>query len=283
MEDTQQWRSRTNSPTRYEQEKCECGTRSFACATRCHQASGLGNRNAGRRRKRDDHPHPRARICVSPQPSPVPANQLCQEFFRTDLTHTPGAAAVAPQARYVFFPKPSPIFHLSESCAPRIMNMLNLNYLLSFLPPLLRWSQDSDENDEKDHAGAHSHSGSEDRDRGEVSRSGLDGKPKTKPHVLLLRSPAEDGYCGSDKYEDAFKARGYTAVNVPVLETVYKNIDKLQGVVCRGGAAYAGVVVTSGRACGAWRLAVRQLAEGAARPGTGMSLGHPCHTGEYVC
>ncbi|PIL26198.1 hypothetical protein GSI_11953 [Ganoderma sinense ZZ0214-1] len=97
--------------------------------------------------------------------------------------------------------------------------------------------------------------------------TGLESQEKQKPHVLLLRTPAEDGYCGTDKYEDAFRARGYRAANVSVLETVYTNLDRLQEVVYRGGADYAGVVVTSGRACGAWRLAVRQLAEGAGYTG----------------
>ncbi|KAI0641004.1 tetrapyrrole biosynthesis uroporphyrinogen III synthase [Trametes meyenii] len=92
------------------------------------------------------------------------------------------------------------------------------------------------------------------------------------PTVLLLRSPAEDG--GPDKYEDALRARGYAAVSVPVLETVHKNLNALADVV-RGSAGskqlspradtdarYAGVIVTSGRACEAWRAVVQELAEG---------------------
>ncbi|KAI0669003.1 tetrapyrrole biosynthesis uroporphyrinogen III synthase [Trametes maxima] len=92
------------------------------------------------------------------------------------------------------------------------------------------------------------------------------------PTVLLLRSPTDDG--GPDKYEDALRARGYTAVSVPVLETVYKNLDALADVVRRGGRLplgadsnsdagyYAGVIMTSGRACEAWRAVIRELAEG---------------------
>ncbi|KAI1795419.1 tetrapyrrole biosynthesis uroporphyrinogen III synthase [Ganoderma leucocontextum] len=121
--------------------------------------------------------------------------------------------------------------------------MIMLNYLLSLLPSLLRWPTDDDPDSE---------------DKREPCPE-FEGKP----HVLLLRSPAEDGYCGTDKYEDAFRARGYPAANVPVLETVYTNIDRLRDVLRKGSAEYAGVVVTSGRACGAWRLAALQLAEGA--------------------
>ncbi|KAI8992799.1 tetrapyrrole biosynthesis uroporphyrinogen III synthase [Trametes punicea] len=85
-------------------------------------------------------------------------------------------------------------------------------------------------------------------------------------NVLLLRSPSEDGD-GPDKYEEAFRTRGYRAVSVPVLETVLKNLDALSEVVRRHGnlpklsaeGRYAGVIVTSGRACEAWRTVVHQL------------------------
>ncbi|RPD53618.1 tetrapyrrole biosynthesis, uroporphyrinogen III synthase [Lentinus tigrinus ALCF2SS1-6] len=87
--------------------------------------------------------------------------------------------------------------------------------------------------------------------------------------VLLLRSPSEDG--GPDKYEEAFHARGYRAVSIPVLETVHTNVEKLATIVRRAGRIeqqardvqdrrYTGVIVTSGRACEAWRHVVEQLA-----------------------
>ncbi|CDO69959.1 hypothetical protein BN946_scf184836.g33 [Trametes cinnabarina] len=84
-------------------------------------------------------------------------------------------------------------------------------------------------------------------------------------NVLLLRSPSEDG--GPDKYEEAFRARGYRPVSVPVLETVHKNLAKLSEVVRRGevlfdaseDTTYAGVIVTSGRACETWRTVVHDL------------------------
>ncbi|KAI0705998.1 tetrapyrrole biosynthesis uroporphyrinogen III synthase [Cerioporus squamosus] len=87
--------------------------------------------------------------------------------------------------------------------------------------------------------------------------------------VLLLRSPSEDGV--PDKYEEAIRKRGYRAVSIPVLETVHTNVEELANLVRRGGRIeqqtgnledrrYAGVIVTSGRACEAWRLVVEQLA-----------------------
>ncbi|KAI0632717.1 tetrapyrrole biosynthesis uroporphyrinogen III synthase [Trametes polyzona] len=98
----------------------------------------------------------------------------------------------------------------------------------------------------------------------------------SKRNVLLLRSPSESEDGGPDKYEEAFRARGYRPVSVAVLETVHKNLDRLADVVRRGGdcapgpgesegegegegARYAGVIVTSGRACEAWRAVVQEL------------------------
>ena len=77
-------------------------------------------------------------------------------------------------------------------------------------------------------------------------------------NVLLLRAPSEDSG-GPDKYEDAFRTRGYRAMNIPVLETVHTNLDKLKEYVRRGGSEYTGVIVTSARACEGWRLVVEEL------------------------
>ena len=99
-------------------------------------------------------------------------------------------------------------------------------------------------------------------------------------NVLLLRSPSEDTN-GPDKYEAAFRARGYGALSIPVLETVFTNADELAQIVRAGGQLrsshysrgeheatkdreggnerYAGVIVTSGRACEAWQAAVQHV------------------------
>ena len=92
-------------------------------------------------------------------------------------------------------------------------------------------------------------------------------------NVLLLRAPSEDAN-GADKYEEAFRTRGYRAVNVPVLETVHTNVDTLKQIVRGGGSGYAGVIITSGRAVEAWRLVVQQLMEEGEGEGTGAQLSH---------
>ncbi|EMD32831.1 hypothetical protein CERSUDRAFT_143432 [Gelatoporia subvermispora B] len=77
-------------------------------------------------------------------------------------------------------------------------------------------------------------------------------------NVLLLRSTPQDG---PDKYEEAFRARGYNPVSVPVLETVLKNIENLRDVILEGPArrSYGGVIVTSARACEAWRATMQRI------------------------
>lgn len=77
-------------------------------------------------------------------------------------------------------------------------------------------------------------------------------------NVLLLRNRTDDE---PDKYEDAFKASGYNPVCVPVLETGLVNLEDLEIILKRGNAAdaYAGVIITSARACEAWKAAVEQL------------------------
>ncbi|KAI0944313.1 hypothetical protein AcW1_002056 [Taiwanofungus camphoratus] len=76
------------------------------------------------------------------------------------------------------------------------------------------------------------------------------------PNVLLLRTPARN-----DQYESAFQSRGYTAISVPVLETVFRHLDELKKVMQNGPEArgYDGVVVTSGRSCEAWKTVALEL------------------------
>ncbi|KAF9264121.1 tetrapyrrole biosynthesis, uroporphyrinogen III synthase [Marasmius fiardii PR-910] len=75
-----------------------------------------------------------------------------------------------------------------------------------------------------------------------------------KSAVILLRAPSEV----NDKYDTAFSTSGYTALSVPVLETVLVNIVGLTNIV-QNGAEYDGVIVTSARACEAWRDVVDNL------------------------
>ncbi|GBE87008.1 tetrapyrrole biosynthesis uroporphyrinogen III synthase [Sparassis crispa] len=82
-------------------------------------------------------------------------------------------------------------------------------------------------------------------------------------NVLLLRAPSQDG---GDKYEDNIRTQGYTPVSVPVLETVLKNLPALKEIIQAGHSVkgYAGVIITSGRACEAWRTAVQELVSNSA-------------------
>ncbi|CCL99803.1 uncharacterized protein FIBRA_01827 [Fibroporia radiculosa] len=77
-------------------------------------------------------------------------------------------------------------------------------------------------------------------------------------HVLLLRASNTP-----DAYEYAFKSRGYNPLSVPVLETTSTSLDRLKDTITAGlsRCAYAGVVITSGRSCEAWKTVAGQLAQ----------------------
>ncbi|KAI0798174.1 tetrapyrrole biosynthesis, uroporphyrinogen III synthase [Abortiporus biennis] len=74
-------------------------------------------------------------------------------------------------------------------------------------------------------------------------------------HVLLLRSSQDV----PDRYEVAFKTRGFHPTSIPVLETVHVNLDELRNIVRAGGreSGFDGVIITSARACEAWREVVK--------------------------
>ncbi|KAF8349213.1 tetrapyrrole biosynthesis, uroporphyrinogen III synthase [Amanita rubescens] len=70
--------------------------------------------------------------------------------------------------------------------------------------------------------------------------------------VILLRAPSGDE---PDKYEAAFASARYLPVSIPVLQTTLINISLLADIISAGG--YSGVIVTSARACEAWKAAVQ--------------------------
>ncbi|TCD68562.1 hypothetical protein EIP91_010487 [Steccherinum ochraceum] len=80
-------------------------------------------------------------------------------------------------------------------------------------------------------------------------------------NVLLLRAPSRDGPA-PDKYEASFSALGYRPISIPVLETVLVNLSHLREVIREGPQmrGLGGVIVTSARACEAWRAVVEELA-----------------------
>lgn len=90
--------------------------------------------------------------------------------------------------------------------------------------------------------------------------------PDDMANVLLLRSPTRDA---PDKYEDTFRSYGYHPLSVPVLETVLENLDDLKAALTGGKIthAYGAVIITSGRACEAWRTAAVALEEQGGYPG----------------
>lgn len=92
-------------------------------------------------------------------------------------------------------------------------------------------------------------------------------------NVLLLRAPTIDG---PDKYETAFRARGYNPACVPVLETVLANGKELGEVISQGPDAseLIGVIVTSARACEAWKEAILSLQDETSRGAGGYLLVH---------
>ena len=77
-------------------------------------------------------------------------------------------------------------------------------------------------------------------------------------NILLLRSPTQDA---PDPYEDCFKDLGYRPSSLPVLETVFTNFEDLKRTIVTGPAAhdFAGVIITSARACEAWAHVVEYV------------------------
>ena len=77
-------------------------------------------------------------------------------------------------------------------------------------------------------------------------------------NVVLLRTPAEEGL---DNFEDAFNTRGYLAISVPVLETIFVNVGDLSSKIAAGpqNQSLAGVIVTSKRGLEACSNAVKSI------------------------
>ncbi|KAG2078565.1 tetrapyrrole biosynthesis, uroporphyrinogen III synthase [Suillus decipiens] len=77
-------------------------------------------------------------------------------------------------------------------------------------------------------------------------------------NVLLLRA-ADKG--SPDRYEDAFRSRGYHPISVPVLETVIVGHEELARVLSIGPEkqSLCGVIITSQRAVEAWSEAAQAL------------------------
>jgi hypothetical protein len=77
-------------------------------------------------------------------------------------------------------------------------------------------------------------------------------------NVLLLRAASQDS---PDRYENAFKSRGYHPISVPVLETVIVCHEELARRLSIGPEkqSLSGVIITSQRAVEAWSEAAQAL------------------------
>ncbi|KAG2133808.1 tetrapyrrole biosynthesis, uroporphyrinogen III synthase [Suillus bovinus] len=77
-------------------------------------------------------------------------------------------------------------------------------------------------------------------------------------NVLLLRAASQDS---PDRYEDAFRSRGYHPISVPVLETNIVGREELGRRLSTGleKQSLSGVIITSQRAVEAWSEAAQTL------------------------
>ncbi|KAG1893936.1 tetrapyrrole biosynthesis, uroporphyrinogen III synthase [Suillus fuscotomentosus] len=77
-------------------------------------------------------------------------------------------------------------------------------------------------------------------------------------NVLLLRAANQDS---PDRYEDAFRSRGYHPISVPVLESVTVGCEELARRLSIGPEkqSLSGVIITSQRAVEAWSEAAQAL------------------------
>ncbi|KAG1767377.1 tetrapyrrole biosynthesis, uroporphyrinogen III synthase [Suillus placidus] len=77
-------------------------------------------------------------------------------------------------------------------------------------------------------------------------------------NVLLLRAANKDS---PDRYEDAFRSRGYHPISVPVLETIIVGREDLARRLSLGPEkqSLSGVIITSQRAVEAWFEAAQAL------------------------
>lgn len=77
-------------------------------------------------------------------------------------------------------------------------------------------------------------------------------------NVLLLRAASQDS---PDRYENAFRSRGYHPISVPVLETVIVGREELAYRLSSGPEkqGLSGVIITSQRAVEAWSEAAQAL------------------------
>ncbi|KAI5897604.1 tetrapyrrole biosynthesis, uroporphyrinogen III synthase [Schizophyllum commune H4-8] len=74
--------------------------------------------------------------------------------------------------------------------------------------------------------------------------------------ALLIRAPDAEK---PDRYESAFAEAGFAAASVAALDTGFVNDDSLDAAIRERASEFDGVIVTSSRACEAWKRSVQRL------------------------
>ncbi|KAG7439138.1 uncharacterized protein BT62DRAFT_936545 [Guyanagaster necrorhizus] len=69
----------------------------------------------------------------------------------------------------------------------------------------------------------------------------------SRANILLLREPTPSSDTGQDRNGAIFTAANNTPFLIPVVETVFSNINELTSVTAQGN--FDGVVMTSARSC----------------------------------
>ncbi|KAL1674571.1 tetrapyrrole biosynthesis, uroporphyrinogen III synthase [Schizophyllum commune] len=74
--------------------------------------------------------------------------------------------------------------------------------------------------------------------------------------ALLIRAPDAEK---PDRYESAFSEAGFSVASVAALDTGFVNDDSLDAAIRGRASEFDGVIVTSSRACEAWKRAVQRV------------------------
>ena len=86
--------------------------------------------------------------------------------------------------------------------------------------------------------------------------------------ALLIRAPDVEK---PDRYETAFSEAGFVVASVAALDTGFVNDDSLDAAIRGRASEFDGVIVTSSRACEAWKRAVQRVYPAQAKSSTSGS------------
>ncbi|KAL1756181.1 tetrapyrrole biosynthesis, uroporphyrinogen III synthase [Schizophyllum commune] len=83
--------------------------------------------------------------------------------------------------------------------------------------------------------------------------------------ALLIRAPDAEK---PDRYESAFSEAGFAVASVAALDTGFVNDESLDAAIRGRASEFDGVIVTSSRACEAWKRAVQRVYPAEAKSST---------------